>query len=251
MRSTLEIMKGGDLIYEDGGWRPAPTGVYRACFAFLEPIGRWPTRYPSGEVITVPRHTQTARGLLLTTSTAAPIGRAGDPDALRPAGAGAALRTPLRSLSAGRSAPCPRAPEERRGGGGMDDRGRCPTARTARPAAPVVRGTDVYGITAVHDAWRRRRAGQRPVSTERARSDLPQPSTRRAFLDHLGERARPRGASGPGRVPTLRTCPEDPIRRPLRRPGGAAPAHGGVRLADAGERRRWPGPTTPSSWRST
>jgi short subunit dehydrogenase-like uncharacterized protein len=53
LRSGLEIMKGGDVIYEDGDWRPAPTGVFRASFDFPQPLGRQGmSRYPSGEVIT-------------------------------------------------------------------------------------------------------------------------------------------------------------------------------------------------------
>lgn len=60
MRSALEMMRGGDLVYEGGGWQPAPPGIVRASFGFPEPIGRQAvSRYPSGELITVPRHTRT------------------------------------------------------------------------------------------------------------------------------------------------------------------------------------------------
>jgi hypothetical protein len=69
MRSALEAAKGGDVVYEDGEWRPTPSGVFRASFDFTEPIGRQPmSRYPSGEVITVPRHTRTKRVVSLITS---------------------------------------------------------------------------------------------------------------------------------------------------------------------------------------
>ena len=62
MRSALEILKGGDVVYEEGDWRPAPLGVLRSSFDFPAPTGRQAVvRYPSGEVITVPRHTGTRR----------------------------------------------------------------------------------------------------------------------------------------------------------------------------------------------
>ena len=62
LRSGLEMMKGGDVVYEDEQWRRAPGGVFKASFDFPEPIGRQPmSRYPSGEVITVPHHTRTRK----------------------------------------------------------------------------------------------------------------------------------------------------------------------------------------------
>ncbi|HEX2416012.1 MAG TPA: saccharopine dehydrogenase NADP-binding domain-containing protein [Thermoleophilaceae bacterium] len=42
MRSTLEIMKGGDLIYEGGGWRPAPRGATGPTSrSRTRSVGRW------------------------------------------------------------------------------------------------------------------------------------------------------------------------------------------------------------------
>jgi hypothetical protein len=74
MRSALEAVTGGDVVYDDGDWRPAPSGVFPASFNFPEPIGRQPmSRYSSGEVITVPQLTRTKRVVLLVTSrTVAP-----------------------------------------------------------------------------------------------------------------------------------------------------------------------------------
>ena len=106
------MMKGGDVVYEQGEWRPAPGGVFKASFEFPAPIGRQAmARYPSGEVITVPHHTRTRRiSSLLTARTAAPF------DAATPVlpyvlpGLALALRTPVRGVLTEPSACCPRAP---------------------------------------------------------------------------------------------------------------------------------------------
>jgi short subunit dehydrogenase-like uncharacterized protein len=151
MRSALEIMKGGDVVYEDGDWRPAPFGVFRASFDFPDPIGRQAmSRYPSGEVITIPRHTRTRRVTsLLTARTMAPH------PALAPAlpytlpPLALTLRTPLRGLLSRAVGALPEGPGESerraaeftivavaRGEDGSEGRG-------------VARGSDVYGLTAV------------------------------------------------------------------------------------------------------
>jgi len=151
LRSGLEIMKGGDVVFEDGDWRPAPAGVFRASFDFPGPIGRQAmTRYPSGEVITVPRHSQTRTVVsLLTVRTAAPS------PALAPVlpyampALALALRTPLRPVLRRAMDLLPEGPPEEarrasaftivaraRGQDGSEGRG-------------IVRGSDVYGLTAV------------------------------------------------------------------------------------------------------
>jgi short subunit dehydrogenase-like uncharacterized protein len=151
MRSGLEIMKGGDVVYEDGDWRPAPLGVFRGSFDFPEPIGRQAmSRYPSGEVITVPRHTRTRRVVsMMTAQTMAPH------PALAPflpytlPWLAMTLRTPLRGLLGRAIDALPEGPSkaERRaakftivadahGEDGSSGRG-------------IVRGADVYGLTAV------------------------------------------------------------------------------------------------------
>jgi short subunit dehydrogenase-like uncharacterized protein len=151
LRSGLEIVKGGDVVYEEGRWRPAPGGLFRASFEFPPPIGRQAmSRFPSGEVITVPRHTRTRKVTsLVTTTTAAPH------PALAPVlpyllpVLSAALRTPLRGLLGKATERLPEGPAEdarrrskftivaeARNGDGSAGRG-------------VVRGHDVYGLTAV------------------------------------------------------------------------------------------------------
>ena len=80
MRSGLEMMKGGDVVYEDGDWRPAPLGVFRKSFDFPPPIGeQGMARYPSGEVDHRPAPHQDAERdrSLITARTVAPApGRA-------------------------------------------------------------------------------------------------------------------------------------------------------------------------------
>jgi short subunit dehydrogenase-like uncharacterized protein len=151
MRSALEIAKGGDVVYEDGDWRPAPFGVFRASFDFPEPIGRQVmSRYPSGEVITVPRHTRTKRvASMVTARTMAPHPALAPilPYTLPPIAL--SLRTPLRGVLNRAIGALPEGPSEverraaeftivavARGENGSERRG-------------VVRGSDVYGLTAV------------------------------------------------------------------------------------------------------
>jgi short subunit dehydrogenase-like uncharacterized protein len=151
LRSGLEMLKGGDVVYDDGDWRPAPHGVFRARFDFPEPLGRQGmSRYPSGEVITVPRHTETRRVVsLVTTRTAAPTGAVA---ALMPylqPGLQLTLRTPLRGLVRRAVGVLPEGPPE-------DERRAAEWtivaeahAQDGRTRRAVVRGVDVYGLTAV------------------------------------------------------------------------------------------------------
>jgi short subunit dehydrogenase-like uncharacterized protein len=65
---------GEEVLYADGRWQRVTAGVSRATFRFPPPLGpQSMTRYGSGEVVTVPRHTRTNRVVsLVTTSTWAP-----------------------------------------------------------------------------------------------------------------------------------------------------------------------------------
>src|SRR5512133_3839994 len=59
--STIEVMRGGDLVWSDGDWRPAPRSADGGQWRFGEPIGEQRMlRYAAGEQITVPRHVETA-----------------------------------------------------------------------------------------------------------------------------------------------------------------------------------------------
>jgi short subunit dehydrogenase-like uncharacterized protein len=151
LRSGLEMMKGGDVVYDDGDWRPASGGVFRASFDFPAPIGRkGMSRYPSGEVITVPRHTRTRRVVsLVTTRTAVPISAAA---ALMPylqPGLELALRTPLRGLLQQAVRVLPEGPPEHERRAAAWTIVADARAEDGRRSRAVVRGVDVYGLTAV------------------------------------------------------------------------------------------------------
>jgi short subunit dehydrogenase-like uncharacterized protein len=150
MRSGLEMMKGGDVVYEDGDWRPARLGVFRANFGFPDPIGEQPmVRYPSGEVLTIPRHTRTREvRSLITARTVAPGPVAPALPFLRP-GLALTLRTPLRRALGRAIEFLPEGPpdDERRSAEFTivaEARG-----EDGRRCRGVVRGKDVYGLTAI------------------------------------------------------------------------------------------------------
>jgi short subunit dehydrogenase-like uncharacterized protein len=187
LRSGLEMMKGGDVVYEDGSWRPAPRGVSRARFCFPPPLGRQRmSRYPSGEVITVPRHTRTRRLVsLLTTSTAVPHGSLAALMPYAQPALAAALRTPLRGVLDRAIGLLPEGPSEdaRRAAAftiAADARAADGSARRG-----LVRGTDVYGLTAVilvHGAALLSAPGYAGAGALGPAAAFD-PS---AFLDHLG-----------------------------------------------------------------
>jgi short subunit dehydrogenase-like uncharacterized protein len=150
LRSGLEMMKGGDVVYEDGDWRPAPLGIVRASFDFPEPIGRQAmTRYPSGEPITVPRHTRTRRVVsLLTASTAAPGPAAHLLPYLQP-GLQLSLRTPLRGLLSQAVGLLPEGPPEAARRAATFTIVAVAHGTDGSTGRALVRGSDVYGLTAV------------------------------------------------------------------------------------------------------
>jgi short subunit dehydrogenase-like uncharacterized protein len=150
LKSALEMMKGGDLVYEDERWQPAPAGIYRAGFDFPEPIGRKAvSRLPSGEIVTVPHHTRTRKvTTLITTGTVAPGPLSQVLPFVMP-GVSLTLRTPLRGLLQRGASLLPEGPSE-------EDRREArftivaeARGRDGRARRGVVRGKDVYGLTAV------------------------------------------------------------------------------------------------------
>jgi short subunit dehydrogenase-like uncharacterized protein len=150
LRSGLEIMKGGDVVYENGGWRSAPAGVSRAHFDFPAPIGRQTmSRFASGEVITVPRHTRTRRVVaLVTAATAAPH------PALAPVlpyampVLGLALQTPLRPLLGRAVGLLPEGPSEEGRRAARFTIVALAHGEEGSSVQGIVRGSDVYGLTA-------------------------------------------------------------------------------------------------------
>lgn len=188
MSSTLEIMKGGDLVYEDGAWSPAPRFVPPESFDFPEPIGRRSVaKYPSGEVITVPRHTETRRVRSRITSDAfVPLPQMAPAVPFIMPGISLALRTPVRSVLNDVIGRLPEGPDEAsrraaeftivavaRGVDGSVGRG-------------VVRGRDVYGLTAVTLVY----GAERMASDDYDKAGALGPAAAydpEAFLNHLTE----------------------------------------------------------------
>ncbi len=149
MLSALDMIKGGDLEWRDGGYRPAPQSIAREKFDFGGGIGEKPmTRYPAGEHITVPRHIETRRvdtSLSADSMAPGPLARLA-PLIARPAGL--AMRTRLKGLT---GKIVERLPE----GAGPEARAAatwivgCEAIGTdGRVRRGTVSGRDVYGLTA-------------------------------------------------------------------------------------------------------
>lgn len=146
--SGLEIMRGGDVVWADGDWRPAPRSANGGRWRFPDPLGELRMlRYPAGEQITVPRHVETAKVRTLLNGMVVP------PPLMPVAAAaspllGMAMRTPMRKALGALIRRLPAAPSEAdrkkaRFTISCEARGK-PGARRG-----TVRGGDVYGLTAV------------------------------------------------------------------------------------------------------
>jgi short subunit dehydrogenase-like uncharacterized protein len=148
MLSALEMLKGGDVEWRKLQWMPASQSVGRGHFDFPEPIGRQRMgRYPAGEQISVPRHVHTRRVrtmISISTFAPGPLGALFAP-VTRPAQL--ALRTPMRKAI---GAAISRLPE----GPSPEDRAdarftiACDVTRGKKRRRGVIRGSDVYGLTA-------------------------------------------------------------------------------------------------------
>jgi short subunit dehydrogenase-like uncharacterized protein len=146
--SGLEIMRGGDVVWSDGDWRPAPRSADGGRWRFPEPIGEQRMlRYPAGEQITVPRHVETARVRTLLNGMVVP-------PRLMPLAVisspllGLAMRTPLRRAMGGLIRRLPAAPDER-GRKASRFTISCEARGESGVRRGTVRGSDVYGLTAV------------------------------------------------------------------------------------------------------
>ncbi len=145
--SALEIMRGGDYVWREGGLRPAPRSAGGGRWRFPEPIGEQRMlRYPAGEQITVPRHVQTAtvRTLLngmVIPSALMPLAVASTP-ALQ-----LAMHTPLRRAAAALIERMPSGPSEQ---SRIATRFviSCEARAGSRVRRGMVSGSDVYGLTA-------------------------------------------------------------------------------------------------------
>lgn len=145
--SGLEIMRGGDVVWADGDWRPAPRSADGGRWRFPEPIGELRMlRYPAGEQITVPRHVETSRVRTLLNGMVVP------PRLMPLAVASSplfsvAMRTPLRRAMGALIRRLPAAPSE-----ADREKARFTISCEARSESDArrgtVRGRDVYGLTA-------------------------------------------------------------------------------------------------------
>jgi short subunit dehydrogenase-like uncharacterized protein len=147
--SGLEIMRGGDVVWSDGNWRPAPRNANGGRWRFPEPLGEQRMlRYPAGEQITVPRHVDTARVRTLLNGMVVPPRLMPVAAAVSPL-LGLAMRTPLRGAMGALIRRLPAAPSEKdrkkaRFTISCEARGKSGSQRRG-----IVCGGDVYGLTAV------------------------------------------------------------------------------------------------------
>jgi short subunit dehydrogenase-like uncharacterized protein len=182
--SGLEIVRGGDVVWEEGTWRPAPRSSNGGRWRFPEPLGEQRMlRYPAGEQITVPRHVETARVRTLLSGMVVPPPLMPLAVASSPL-LGAAMRTPLRTAMGALIRRLPAAPSEE-----SRKKARFTIDCEARGESGVrrgtVRGSDVYGLTAASLA----RAAQLcadPAYDRRGALAPSQAFDPRAFLADLG-----------------------------------------------------------------
>lgn len=154
LRSALGMVAADSVLYDDGRWVAAPRlrGLGRVRrFPFPEPVGVQPVmRYPSGEVLTVPRHVRTRKlESLITVETFTGTTRAAWLAPLTAPMLALALRSPLRALAEPLLARYPEGPSER-----SRERVRFTIVALARgedgrTRRGVVSGGDVYALTAV------------------------------------------------------------------------------------------------------
>ncbi len=182
--SALEIMQGGDFVWTEGDWRPAPRSGDGGHWRFPEPIGKQRMlRYPAGEQITVPRHVETARVRTVLNGMVVPPRLMPLAVAATPI-LGAAMRTPLRRATGALVRRLPAAPGERQRAASTFVV-ECEAKAGARSRRGVVRGSDVYGLTAASLAHGARLCAD--PSYDRSGALAPsQAFDPRHFLDALG-----------------------------------------------------------------
>lgn len=149
-RTALEQAADGGLVYEEGDWRPAPLGVRRARFRFPDPVGWQPvTRYPSGEISIVPRHIEMQRlTTLMTVETLAGSRHLAPLMPLLLPAFSLALRTPLAGFLHAGVDRLREGPSEEQRAAERFTVVAVAEAAGGRRRSGVVRGGDVYGVTA-------------------------------------------------------------------------------------------------------
>jgi short subunit dehydrogenase-like uncharacterized protein len=186
MRSAAEMLTGEDLEFAGGEWVTAPGGLIRETFDYPPPLGEQVvTKFPGGEIVTVPRHvsTRAVRGRMTVGSYAPHPSVAGAVPYAVPL-IGALMRTPLGGALDGLIDQLPEGPDE-------DARraSRFTIAVEARAADGAVSrasvsGSDVYGLTAVIAVEFARTLAEGSLAGALAPAEVVDP---RDFLDLLGE----------------------------------------------------------------
>jgi short subunit dehydrogenase-like uncharacterized protein len=181
LHSGLEMLRAGEL--RKLGLRPR-----RAYFRFPEPVGRQAMMaYPSGEVLSVPRHTRTRNLVsLINASVAAPPGMPPDLVPLTAPALALALHTPAKALADLAIDGLPEGPSEEQRRASRFTIVALANSEDGRTGRALVRGSDVYVLTAViavHGALLLASPGY-----DRAGALAPASAFEPAeFLDHLGE----------------------------------------------------------------
>jgi short subunit dehydrogenase-like uncharacterized protein len=147
-RTTLEVLKGGDVEWRNLEWRKPSGGFSRGSFDFPEPVGRQRmVRYGAGEQITVPRHVPTRNVVTAMNATAFASERMTPVLAALMRPASVAMRTPLRRALGALVSRLPEGPtpEQRRAMRWMVV---CEARRGEQLRQGIISGSDVYGLTA-------------------------------------------------------------------------------------------------------
>lgn len=186
LRSALGMLAADSVVYDDGDWRPAPRSVPRASFPFPHPVGTQPVMpYPSGEVLTVPRHVRTRRlTSLITVETFAGTPKAAPLMPLVAPALALALRSPLGGMLEPLLGRYPEGPSDASRARVRFTIVALAHGEDGRTRRGVATGGDVYAltaVTAVHGAALMREPGY-----DRAGVLAPASAyDARAFLDAL------------------------------------------------------------------
>jgi len=151
LRTSLGMVADNGDVYEDGAWRPAPLRPARGKFPFPEPLGSQPVmRFPSGEVVSVPRHVRTRKvSTLMTVATFAGTPAAAPLVPVVVPALTLALRSPLGGMLEPLLARFPEGPSEETRRAARFTIVALAHGEDGRTRRGVVTGGDVYGLTAV------------------------------------------------------------------------------------------------------
>jgi short subunit dehydrogenase-like uncharacterized protein len=151
MHSALEMARAGALEYREGQWREAGLGPFRARFTFPGQIGRQVmARYPSGEVLTVPRHTNVGTiTSLINAGAFAPLSELAPAVPFLMPGLSLAMHTPAKALLDLAIDRLPEGPPEDQRRAARFTIVALARSEDGSVGRGLARGADVYGLTAV------------------------------------------------------------------------------------------------------